>query len=123
MRTFSIMMGAVLLAGSFSLTRPAAADDADLAKAKANYQSYCQPCHGDDGKGNGPNAAILNPKPRDFTNCADMKKRPDDELLKVINEGGDAIGLSADMQAWGGTLKDDEMKALVKYIRAFCKDK
>ncbi len=64
---------------------------------------------------------MLNPKPRDYTDCKVMQSKKDDELIKVITDGGDAIGLSADMQPWGGTLKADEIKDLVKFVRGFCK--
>ena len=122
MRNVPFVMVAIAIAGSLSLLPAvAAADDTDLAKAKENYQSYCRKCHGDEGKGDGPGAAMLNPKPRDFADCTNMQKRSDDELLKVISEGGEAIGMSADMQPWGGTLKDDEIRGLIKFVRSFCK--
>ena len=34
------------------------------------YTQYCASCHGADGKGNGPAAAKLNPKPTDLTQLA-----------------------------------------------------
>jgi len=63
----------------------------------------------------------LNPKPRDYTDCKTMEAKSDDELFKVISEGGDAAGLSPDMQPWGGTLTDEEIHDLVRYVRSFCK--
>jgi mono/diheme cytochrome c family protein len=99
----------------------AADDDAALAKVRENYQSYCVKCHGEQGKGDGPGAAMLNPKPRDFADCANMQKRSDDELFKVISEGGESIGMSADMQPWGGTLSETDIRALIKFVRSFCK--
>lgn len=36
-------------------------------KGKEIYGVQCAACHGADGKGDGPAAAALNPKPRDFT--------------------------------------------------------
>ena len=70
---------AIALAGGLLLLRalPAAADDAELAKAKENYQSYCRKCHGDEGKGDGPGAAMLKPKPSDYTDCKTMKAKKD----------------------------------------------
>jgi mono/diheme cytochrome c family protein len=100
--------------------RPVAAQDA-AAKATENYQTYCRKCHGEHGKGDGPGAAMLNPKPRDFADCANMQKRSDEELLKVISQGGEAVGMSADMQPWGGTISDDEIRGLIKFVRSFCK--
>jgi mono/diheme cytochrome c family protein len=90
-------------------------------KARENYQSYCVKCHGEQGKGDGPGSALLKPKPRDFADCANMLKRKDDELFKVISEGGESIGMSADMQEWGGTLSEAEIRELVKFVRTFCK--
>ena len=113
---------AVVLAAALPLYAiPARADDAGLAKAKENYQTYCRKCHGESGKGDGPGAAMLNPKPRDFADCANMQKHSDDEMFKVISEGGDAAGMSADMQPWGGTLSDQEIHDLMKFVRSFCK--
>jgi mono/diheme cytochrome c family protein len=34
------------------------------------FRAYCAPCHGDDGKGNGPVAPALNTKPTDLTTIA-----------------------------------------------------
>jgi len=111
-----------LIAGGMPVaSMRASADDAADAKVHENYQTYCRKCHGDQGKGDGPGAAMLNPKPRDFADCANMKKRSDDELFKVISEGGESIGMSADMQPWGGTLSDDEIRQLIKFVRSFCK--
>ena len=98
-----------------------AADDSAMAKARENYQSYCAKCHGEQGKGDGPGAAMLKPKPRDYTDCKVMQNKKDEELIKVISDGGESIGMSADMQPWGGTLSADEIRDLVKFVRGFCK--
>ena len=38
--------------------------------AKEMFNGYCAPCHGISGKGDGPAAASLNPKPADLTQFA-----------------------------------------------------
>ena len=38
--------------------------------AKQMFNSYCAPCHGVSGKGDGPAAAALNPKPANLTEYA-----------------------------------------------------
>jgi cytochrome c oxidase cbb3-type subunit 3 len=113
----------IAIAGALVSPRAAWTADADasLKAAKENYTTFCAKCHGDDGKGNGPSAATLNPKPRDYTDCKTMGAKSDAELFKVISEGGDSVGMSPDMQPWGGTLTDDEIHDLVKYVRSFCK--
>ena len=122
MRKAQLLAGAAVLVGVLALRcATAAAQDGELAKAKENYQAYCVKCHGEGGKGDGPGAAMLNPKPRDYTDCKTMQAKKDDQLFKVIKDGGDSVGLSADMQPFGGNLSDAEINGLLKYIRSFCK--
>ena len=94
---------------------------ADMAAAKDNYNTFCVKCHGPGGEGNGPAAATLATKPRNFTDCAFMGKIPDDTLFNVIKNGGASAGLSKDMQAWSKGFADDEIHDLVAYVRTFCK--
>ncbi len=121
MNKFGVMMATLAMTTAVTVVRPSFAQDAEMDKAKENYQAYCRKCHGDTGKGDGPGAAMLNPKPRAFSDCDEMKKHSDDEMFKVISEGGDAAGMSADMQPWGGTLSDAEIRGLIKFVRSFCK--
>lgn len=86
----------------------AAAGGGDI-DGKAIYMQYCVACHGADGKGNNGLAA----------NYVDDKTRlaqPDEVLIKSIKEGkqGD-VGV---MPPWGGTLNDDQIKAVLDHIRA-----
>ena len=80
-------------------------------------------CHGANGKGDGPAAAGLNPKPKDFTDCNAMAKNSDETLFKAIKEGGQSVGISPMMPSWGAALKDQQVKDLVTYIRSLCKYK
>ena len=43
------------------------------------------------------------------------------KAVKVLKEGGQSVGLSASMAAWGGVLSDDDIDAVVKYVRQFGK--
>lgn len=97
------------------------AEAGDLAAAKASFTTFCVKCHGDAGKGDGPAAATLKTRPRDFTNCAQMTALTDDTLFKVIKDGGTAGNLSADMPAWKDGFEDPEIKDLVTYVRSLCK--
>ena len=85
-----------------------------------NYWHYCASCHGRDGKGHGMMASTAPIPPRDHTDAAVMGKRPDDELFTIIKEGGEAAKLDAAMPPHKTLLKDDEIRGLVKYIRALC---
>ena len=50
------------------------------------YTSYCTPCHGATGKGNGPAASALATKPADHTSTA-LKNESDGSLYWKISEG------------------------------------
>lgn len=100
---------------------PLARAAGDTATAQKNYRDYCATCHGEGGKGDGPKAATLATKPRDFTDCARIHTMSDEDLFAVIKEGGPARQLSKDMAAWGEALEDKEIADLVAYIRSFCK--
>jgi mono/diheme cytochrome c family protein len=88
------------------------------AEAKANWDTQCAKCHGEDGKGQTKMGQKLGVK--DFTDAkvqADMK---DDAAAKAIKEGvKDADGKTV-MKAFDA-LSDDEVKGLVQYVRAFKK--
>lgn len=92
-----------------------------VEKAASLYKDLCGSCHGATGKGDGPAAAALNPKPGNFTDCKAMAKESDATLFKIIKEGSQSVGRSPMMPAWGGALKDQQIRDLVAYIRSFCK--
>jgi hypothetical protein len=50
-----------------------------------------------------------------------METLSDDDLFRVIKEGGLAIGKSSQMAAWEGILSDQTIEDLVTYLRALAK--
>ena len=75
------------------------------------YQSLgCAVCHGADGKGNAQMKDIPN-----FTDAAWQKKASDAEITAVIQNG------KPPMPAYKSRLTDEQIKALVTYIRSFAK--
>ena len=85
------------------------------------FTELCSVCHGVGGKGDGPSAQGLEPKPADFTNCKAMAKDSDDVLFKIIKGGGQSAGRSTVMPAWGDSLSDQQIDELVKFVRGLCK--
>ena len=85
------------------------------------FTELCSVCHGVGGKGDGPSAQGLEPKPADFTNCKAMAKDSDDVLFKIIKGGGQSAGRSTVMPAWGDSLSDQQIGELVKFVRGLCK--
>jgi mono/diheme cytochrome c family protein len=80
-----------------------AAGDAISAQAKAEaaalYGERCASCHGVAGKGDGPEAAKLKQRPRNFSDPTWQLAVPDHHLQKVIVQGGPAVGKSPEMPA------------------------
>jgi mono/diheme cytochrome c family protein len=68
-------------------------------KAEQIWKARCVECHGPGGRGDGPKAAQLRKKPRDFTDRAWQDREDDEELAKVIVGGGAAEGYGDEMPA------------------------
>jgi len=90
---------------------------ASAADVKENWTKSCAKCHGADGKGDTKMGKKLEIK--DFTDAKVQASFKDEDMLKAIKDGvkdGDKVRMKA---AEG--LSDEEMKALVAYVRAFKK--
>jgi len=87
------------------------------ADAKENWEKNCAKCHGPEGKGDTKMGKKLEIK--DLTDAKVQASLKDEDMFKAIKEGvkdGEKIRMKA---AEG--LSDEEMKALVTYVRAFKK--
>lgn len=93
---------------------PVTANPAALAEGKALYATNCSPCHGDKGKGNGPAAQALNPKPADHTSAA-VQSETDGSLFWKLTEG------RSPMPSYKAVLSDKQRWELVDYIRTLAK--
>jgi mono/diheme cytochrome c family protein len=93
---------------------------ADAATAKENYGAYCAQCHGVSGAGGGLNTESMNVQPRDHTDAEGMSAISDAQLKKAIAEGGLAVSKSVLMPPWQSTFSDQELDALVEYLRVLC---
>jgi cytochrome c oxidase cbb3-type subunit 3 len=121
-----IMKKSAFLLGTIAFTIAASAPNALTAggsdsETSTSYLIYCSKCHGQTGRGDGPNAATLKTKPRDFSDCSIMKTIDDNTIFKAIKEGGSAVNLPNDMPPWGQAFDDGEIHQLVTYVRNFCK--
>ncbi len=75
----------------------------------ALYKSKCQVCHGADGKGDTPAGKKLGTT--DF-HSPEVAKTSDTVLFDITKKGKEK------MPAYDKKLTDDQIKALIKYIRA-----
>ena len=88
------------------------------ADVKENWDKHCAKCHAADGTGKtkmGEKAGV-----KDYTSAAVQATLTDEEMFKATKEGVKE-GDKTKMKAFGDVLSDDEIKALVKHIRAFKK--
>ncbi|ABE40860.1 iron permease FTR1 [Rhodopseudomonas palustris BisB5] len=72
---------------------PAAAPD--LARGQALYAQHCGACHGADGRGDGAQAAGLEPPPIAFTDEARARERSVLALYQVIEQGIDGTSMAS----------------------------
>jgi mono/diheme cytochrome c family protein len=79
---------------------------------RCNLQSECVTCHGADGKGDTP--AGKSTKVRSFAD-PEVVKASDDDLAGIIEKG------KGKMPGYGKSLKPDEIKDMVAYIRGMAK--
>jgi cytochrome c6 len=75
----------------------------------ALYKSKCQVCHGPDGKGDTLAGKKVGAKD---LHSPEVAKLSDTELFDDVKKG------KGKMQAYGTKLTDDQIKALVKYVRS-----
>jgi len=107
--------GVILLAPGLGLA------DGDAKSGNDLYHQNCAVCHGAAGKGDGPGAAALTPKPRDLTDKAYMSGLDDRKLHESIAKGGQAIGKSPLMPPMGAALSAQQIDDIVAYVRTLAK--
>ncbi len=95
---------------------------ADLEAGKKLYQRWCTQCHGDEGKGDGPAAEFVYPRPRDFTLALYKVRRTlsgqlptDHDIFNTISEG--LPGTS--MPAWKKFISENDRWQLTYYVKTF----
>lgn len=102
------------------MKNPIQATTENIAKGKQLYEGKgtCFNCHGKSGQGDGPAGKILNPSPRNFTNCKFHKRRKDGELFWVIKNGSPGTGM---VPLIGTAITEEEAWFIINYERSFCK--
>jgi mono/diheme cytochrome c family protein len=96
----------------------ASATSVRAADAKALWDANCAQCHGKDGHADTKMGKTLNAK--DLTDPKVQAEFTDAKATQSIKEGVKTNGKTT-MKAFGGKLTDDEIKALVAYVRTLKK--
>src|SRR5580704_492964 len=108
MKTSHTRLGLCSLAAAVAVAllpcRALAQQKSGAPPGKGSFVRYCASCHGEDGKGNGPLASMLNPKPSDLTQLAKQNKGvfPALQVADVIDGRKVVQGHgTSDMPVWG----------------------
>src|SRR6266550_2769794 len=117
---FGILAAAAL--GQHLFAQPPTTSASPPSRGKEVYDSHCVECHGSEGKGDGPAAHLMTPRPRDFTRgrykirSTESGSVPtDDDLLRSVRQGLYA----STMPGWQKILPDDDIRAVVTYVKTF----
>jgi mono/diheme cytochrome c family protein len=90
---------------------------ASIGRGKVIYKEYCAQCHGLTGKGDGPAASGIEPKPAIHANIA-FDQLSAEYLYNMVNYGGAAMGKSANMPYWGLTIGQQGVADVIAYLKA-----
>jgi mono/diheme cytochrome c family protein len=99
--------------GAKQRQNPLQPSEAALQSARSVYSEKCASCHGDTGKGDGPDASSHNPAPSDFTDRQRISAATDGELFYKISEG------HKPMPSFKKRLTEEQRWRLVLLIRSF----
>jgi mono/diheme cytochrome c family protein len=87
---------------------------------KKVFSERCAQCHGPTGHGDGPLAAAMSQKPRNFTDRSWQQTTSDDAIAKIIETGGALLGKSPLMPANPDLAANKAMlKELIVLVRSF----
>jgi cbb3-type cytochrome c oxidase subunit III len=78
------------------------------------YQHYCVTCHGANGDADTQLGKVLVPHPRNFTSRKQMSKLTDQKMTDAIMHGRPGTA----MASWGGILNPEDIRRVIRYIRA-----
>lgn len=90
----------------------------DPARGKALHLDNCAECHGATGKTD-VIVMHMDEPPRDQSDAEYMSTLSDAFLYLAICRGGEAVGRSVVMPAWGDYFSDQQIKDMVAHIRSF----
>ena len=88
------------------------------AQGKRIFYNDCVWCHADSTPAGPSNRSNLNPAPVLMNDGAVLNPLSDEYLQNIIALGGGAVGKSAMMPPWGKTLGQDDVRAVIAYMRA-----
>jgi mono/diheme cytochrome c family protein len=95
---------------------PIAADTVSVAAGKKIFAGNCLACHGPLGKGDGPAAAAITPKPRDLSDPA-IQSQTDGSMFWKLTEG------KKPMPSFEKLIGEDDRWNVINYVRTLAAKK
>jgi mono/diheme cytochrome c family protein len=95
------------------LKNPLQSSESTLKAARGIYTDECAQCHGERGRGDGPEAAMHSPAPADLTDAGHMIGVTDGEIFYQISEG------RKPMPSFKKRLTEEQRWGLVLLVRSF----
>ncbi len=117
----------ILLASLFFTTGASAQQGLPSFSGPGTYAAFCATCHGASGKGDGPLASSLTPRPPDLTLIARRNGGtfPMDRVARIVDGRAPVKGHGGgEMPVWGDTFAksrdaatvEDRIKRVVAYL-------
>ncbi|MBK9138683.1 MAG: cytochrome c [Verrucomicrobia bacterium] len=118
-----LVVGGVVLAQI--LLAPAASASSPVFDPAAVYQVACAPCHGVSGRvpEGDPMLQHFKNVPADFTDPLFNSREPASDWFLVTKHGGPSLALSSQMPSFAEAFSDEEISALVAYVKQFPEDR
>jgi len=110
-----ILLGLGLFASGLGWVLDTPRPPVNASRAERLYLGLCATCHGVDGHGTW-RATLFLIRPGDLGDAARMGEQSDQYLIDIIKHGGAPLGRPG-MPAFGATLSEDDIRALVAYLR------
>ncbi|MGD8427424.1 MAG: cytochrome c [Balneolaceae bacterium] len=107
---------------SFSVNMGADTTITEPNRGEFLYRKACSACHGIRGRGvSQSQLGFATPLP-DLSDCNFATREPDADWIAIAHQGGPVRGFAKDMPAFGETLSEEELEAVIEHIRTFCTD-
>ena len=110
-----ILLGLGLFAGGLAWVLDTPKAPRGASRAQRLYLGLCATCHGVDGHGSW-RATLFLIRPEDLGDPVRMSGHSDQYLFDIVKHGGAPLGRPG-MPAFGASLNDDDLRALVAYVR------